>query len=157
MAHPGRVNARISGTWCPWFCKLWFLGTSEDQAQIPSETSRIRFRGARFQTPSSVSFLGLIEFRGANSVSSLSICLWKCELTEFLAETHRVCGSAAELSEFSLPKQYSRNSIPTHSPFLLLKSVVLDWLMVSYCLFLWSFTCQTLAVNARNRANTNKI
>ena len=35
-----------------------------------SETGRIRFRRARFQTPSSVSFLGLTEFRGANSVSS---------------------------------------------------------------------------------------
>ena len=35
-----------------------------------SETGRIRFRRARFQTPTSVSFLGLTEFRGANSVSS---------------------------------------------------------------------------------------
>ena len=35
-----------------------------------SETGRIRFRGVRFQTPNSVSFLGLTEFRGASSVSS---------------------------------------------------------------------------------------
>ena len=35
-----------------------------------SETGRIRFRGVRFQTPNSVSFFGLTEFRGANSVSS---------------------------------------------------------------------------------------
>ena len=35
-----------------------------------SETGRIRFRGVRFQTPNSVSFSGLTEFRGANSASS---------------------------------------------------------------------------------------
>ena len=35
-----------------------------------SETGRIRFRRVRFQTPNSVSFSGLTEFRGANSVSS---------------------------------------------------------------------------------------
>ena len=35
-----------------------------------SETGRIRFRGVRFQTPNSVSFSGLTEFRGASSVSS---------------------------------------------------------------------------------------
>ena len=35
-----------------------------------SETGRIQFRGVRFQTPNSVSLLGLTEFRGANSVSS---------------------------------------------------------------------------------------
>ena len=42
-----------------------------------SETGRIRFRGVRFQTPNSVSFLGLTEFRGANSVSSFQpiICV----------------------------------------------------------------------------------
>ena len=34
--------------------------------------------------------------------------------------------------------------------FLLLKSVVLDWFMVSSCLFRCSFICQDLAVNARN-------
>ena len=33
---------------------------------LKSETGRIRFRGVRFQTPNSVSFLGLTEFRGAN-------------------------------------------------------------------------------------------
>ena len=40
--------------------------------------------------------------------------------------------------------------------FLLPKSVVLDWFMVNSCLFWWSFTCQTLAVNARNCAKTTK-
>ena len=60
-----------------------------------SETGRIRFRGVRFQTPNSVSFLGFTEFRGANSVSSSRpiICVPKrihrvffAELTEFAAE-----------------------------------------------------------------------
>ena len=41
--------------------------------------------------------------------------------------------------------------------FPLLKSVVLDWFMASSCLFRWSFTCQSLAVNARNRAKTTKF
>ena len=42
-----------------------------------SETGRIRFQGVRFQTPNSVSFSGLTEFRGANSVSSFQpiICV----------------------------------------------------------------------------------
>ena len=41
--------------------------------------------------------------------------------------------------------------------FLLLESVVLDWFMVSSCLFRWSFTFQNLATNAWNRAETTKI
>ena len=42
-----------------------------------SETGRIRFRRVRFQTPNSVSFSGLTEFRGANLVSSFQpiICV----------------------------------------------------------------------------------
>ena len=49
-----------------------------------AETGRIRFRRVRFQTPSSVSFLGLTEFQGANAVSSSQpiICVPK--------RTHRV-------------------------------------------------------------------
>ena len=68
-----------------------------------SETARIRFRRARFQTLSSVSFWVLTELQGENSASSSQsiICVPK-RLTKFFAE----------LSEFSLPKQYSRNSIP---------------------------------------------
>ena len=48
-------------------------------------------------------FLPLAEFRGQNSLNSSQpiICVSK--------RTHRV---SAELIEFSLPKQYSRNSIP---------------------------------------------
>ena len=71
-----------------------------------SETGRIRFRRVRFQTPNSVSFLGLTEFRGANSVSLLFVC--KRELTEFLAELTEF---AAELSEFSPPKQYTLETV----------------------------------------------
>ena len=58
------------------------------------ETGRRRCRGARSETPSSVSCWGLPEFRGASSVSSFLpiICGFLAELTEF----------AAELSEFSL-------------------------------------------------------
>ena len=37
---------------------------------LHSETGRIRFRRARLQTPNSVSFLALTEFRGESSVSS---------------------------------------------------------------------------------------
>ena len=59
--------------------------------------------------PNSVSFSGLTEFWGANSVSSSQpiICVPK--------RTHRVFRAeliAVELSEFSLPKQYSRSNIP---------------------------------------------
>ena len=73
------------------------MGTSQ-RVLCYSEPGRIRFRGVRFQTPSSVSFSGLTEFRGANSVSSSQtiICVCKHELTEFLAELTEF---AAELSE----------------------------------------------------------
>ena len=37
---------------------------------LQSETGRIQFRGVRCRTPNSVSFFGLTELRGANSVSS---------------------------------------------------------------------------------------
>ena len=82
----------------------------EAKGLLISETGRIRFRRVRFQTPNSVSFSGLTEFRGVNSVSSSQpiICVPK--------RTHRVLAElaefATELSEFSPPKQYSRNSIP---------------------------------------------
>ena len=57
-----------------------------------TETGRIRFRGVRFQTPSSVSFSGLTEFRGANSVSSFQpiICVPKRTHRVF-RRTHRIC------------------------------------------------------------------
>ena len=46
---------------------------------------------------------------------------------------------------------------PGLSDFLLLKSVGLDWFMVSSCLSRWPFTPQTLAVYARNRTKTTKF
>ena len=66
---------------------------TRDESNFP-ETGRIRFQRARFQTPNSVSFLALTEFRGESSVSSSQpmICAPKrthrvfAELTEFAAE-----------------------------------------------------------------------
>ena len=65
---------------------------------------------ARFQTPSSVSFLALADFWGENSVSSSEpiICVPKRTHRVF-RRTHRVCRRARELC---LPNQYFRNSIP---------------------------------------------
>ena len=75
-----------------------------------SETGRIRFRGVRFQTQSSVSFLGLTEFGERTQWVPFSLLfVGKSELTEFFAELTEF---AVKLSEFSSPKQYSRNSIP---------------------------------------------
>ena len=65
------------------------------------ETCQIRFRRARFQTLNSVSFLYLTGFRGESSVSSFRSFIQN-ELTELFAEHIEF---AAELSEFSLPKQ----------------------------------------------------
>ena len=70
-----------------------------------SGTGRKRFRRVRIQTPSSVSFWALTKFRGDDSVSF--VC--QRELTKFFAELTEF---AAGLSDSSLPKQYSRNSIP---------------------------------------------
>ena len=72
-----------------------------------SETGRIRFRGARFQTPNSVSFSGLIEFWGANSVSSSQpiICVPKRTHRVF-CRTHRVCRG----TQWGLVSSLLRNS-----------------------------------------------
>ena len=56
----------------------------------------------------------------------------------------------------SLPRKWGLKKTKPFR-FLLLKSVVLDWFMVSSCLSWWSFACQTLAVNARNHAKTTKF
>ena len=78
-----------------------------------SETGRIRFRRARFQTPNAVSFLALTELQGENSVSSswptVCVCARQKRTHPVLRRTHRF---ATDPSEFSLPQQYSRNSIP---------------------------------------------
>ena len=75
-----------------------------------SETGRIRFRGVRFQTPNSVSFSGLTEFRGANSVSSFQpiICV-QARTHRVSCRTHRVCRRTQWVlsSETVLSKQYS--------------------------------------------------
>ena len=65
--------------------KRYYLGSNRRiSAFFISETGRIRFRGVRLQTPNSVSFFGLTELRGANSVSSSQpfICMPK--------QTHRL-------------------------------------------------------------------
>ena len=71
-----------------------------------SETGRIRFLRARFQTPSSVSFLALTKFRGENSASSSQpiICVPKWTHRVFFRRTHQVC---RRTSETVLSKQYS--------------------------------------------------
>ena len=77
---------------------------------LRSETGRIRFRRTWLQTPSSVSFfLALTEFGGENSVSSS----WPTigvprRAHRVFRRTHLVCRK----TQFSSPKQYSRNSIP---------------------------------------------
>ena len=55
---------------------------------------RIQFRGARFQTLSSVSVLGSLS----SGERTQRVAFSESELTEFLAE---LTGFAAELSEFS--------------------------------------------------------
>ena len=57
----------------------------------------IRFRRVRFQTPNSMSFSGLTEFRGSElSEFILAYYLCKGELTEFFAELTEF---ASKLSE----------------------------------------------------------
>ena len=108
----------------PWKC-LSFLDIS--RAQNPSKITknnsqgiifviiscqRVRFRGVRFQTTNSVSFFGLTEFRGANSVSSSRpiICVQKRTHRVF-RRTHWVCPKTQAqwvlFSETVLSKQYS--------------------------------------------------
>ena len=86
---------------------LWTSGS------LPSETGRIRFRGVRFQTPNSVSFLGLAEFGGPNSVSSFQpiICV-QTRTHRVSRRTHRVCRRTQWVlsSETVLSKQYSARS-----------------------------------------------
>ena len=79
-----------------------------------SETSRIRFRRARFQTPNSMSFLALTEFQGESPVSSSQpfLCVPKRTHRVFLQNSPSLPQNSVRLREFSSPKQYSRNSIP---------------------------------------------
>ena len=68
--------------------------SSESLAEgcAPRMVTLRNFKRVRFQTPNSASFLGLTEFRGANSVSSSQpiICVPKRTHRAF-RRTHRVC------------------------------------------------------------------
>ena len=86
--------------------------------QLKSETGRIRFRRARFQfsnTELGEFFLALTEFRGESSVRFLS-AYYLCDKANspsfFFAELTEFAPNSVRLSDFSLPKQCSRDSIP---------------------------------------------
>ena len=101
-------------------CNSWFdsmpLSTRTTRWKLQtapfkiSETGRIRFRRAQFQTPSSVSFLVLTEFRGESSVSSFQpiICVPK-QTHRVFRRTHQVCWRTRWVlsSEIVLSKHYS--------------------------------------------------
>ena len=76
-------------------------------------TGRIPLRRARFQTPNSVSFLALTEFRGELSefFSAYYLCA-KANSPSFSQNSPSLPQNSVTLSEFSSPTQYSRNSIP---------------------------------------------
>ena len=70
---------------------------------------------ARSQTPNTVSFSALAEFRGESSASSSQpiICAPK-RTHEFFRRSHRACRRTHRA--LSIPKQYSRNGIPVVFP-----------------------------------------
>ena len=78
-----------------------------------SETGRARFRRVWFQTPNSVSFGGSLSSGERTQRVPFSL-LFMCqsELTEFSQNSPSLLQNSVRLSEFSSPKQYSRNSIP---------------------------------------------
>ena len=71
------------------------------------ETERIRFQRARFQTPNSVSYFGPSASSGERAQ-----CVCQSKLTELFANSPTLPQNSVRLSEFSSPKQRSRNSIP---------------------------------------------
>ena len=79
---------------------------------------RIRFQRVRLQTPNSVSFLALTEFRGENSVSSSQpiICVPKANSLSFSQNSPSLPQNSVRLSEFFSPKEFSRNNIPQPFP-----------------------------------------
>ena len=81
-----------------------------------SETGRMRFRRARFQTPSSVSFFGPERVPGRELSELLSAYyLWaKANSPSLSQNSPSLPQNSVRLSEFSSLKQYfcSRNSIP---------------------------------------------
>ena len=68
-------------------------------------------------------------------------------------------GWTSRFLHFFREQNYISSGLNKTLPFrlLLVKSVVLDWFMVRSCILRWSFICQNLAVNARNRAKITKI
>ena len=78
-----------------------------------SETGRIWFRGARFQTPNSVSFFAAHRVPGRELTEFLSadyLCA-KANSPSFPQNSPSLPQNSVRLSEFSPPKQYTRNSI----------------------------------------------
>ena len=129
MSHRSFICAHVSSlcrTSGPQSEGSWRRNSSRSSCP-PSETGRIRFRRVRFQTPNSVSFSGLTEFRGANSVSSFQPinCVSKRTHRVFSQNSPSLTQNSVRLSEFSPPKQYSRNSIPPVScpPLLIIHTI----------------------------------
>ena len=84
-----------------------------DDARRLSETGRIRFRRVRFQTPSCVSF-GPRRAPG-RELSEFLLAYYLCakpNSPSFWQKSPSLPYNSVRLSEFSSPKQYSRNSIP---------------------------------------------
>ena len=105
---PGQSRENIVNVF-PSFCAVFAANGSTS-----AETGRIRFRRARLQTPDSASCLVLTELCGENSVSSSRpiICVCVCATASSPNFAQSSPSFVAELSEFCLPKQQSRNSIP---------------------------------------------
>ena len=107
--------------WCPFGCL--FSSTQRrikiDESQnafLPySETGRIRFRRARFQTLNSVSFfIGPHRVPGrelSEFLSAYYLCA-KANSLSFSQNSPSLPQNSARLSEFPSRKQCSRNSIP---------------------------------------------
>ena len=75
------------------------------------ETGQIWFRRARFQSRNSVSFCCPHRVLG-RELSEILSAYYLCAKANSPSFSAELIQFAAELSEFSLPKQYSRNSIP---------------------------------------------
>ena len=99
---PININTKAKAT--KYFRGLNFTSISVSTGKSEAGRIRIRFRRVRFQTPSSVSFLDLAEFRVVSSVSSSQPIVWQ--------NSPSLPQKPVRLSEFSSPKQYSRNSTP---------------------------------------------
>ena len=82
--------------------------------QLETGRIRIRFQGVRFQTPNSMSFLCPHRVPGrelSEFLSAYSLCD-KVNSPSFSQNSPSLPQNSVRISEFSSPKQYSRNSIP---------------------------------------------